>query len=130
MLTNNHIQLDAVAGSDGEDATLLSKSFENFKTPTELSHEKRKITIGLPDVGIYFFYINYLFIRLLIGLWCQQFIKCSILIFYTVEPVKCIVTSIPYALYVYLEVTMHVCGKIITNFVSLYSHFIYSVWGL
>lgn len=53
---------DAVAGPDGEDATLLSKSFVPFKTSTELvSKEKQKIVIGLPDVRIIFF-ISFLFI--------------------------------------------------------------------
>jgi hypothetical protein len=42
--------LDAVAGPDGEDATLLSKPFEPFKTSIELPKEKQKIIIGLPDV--------------------------------------------------------------------------------
>ncbi|CAF0795361.1 unnamed protein product [Rotaria sordida] len=40
---------NAVAGPDDEDATLLSKPFENFKTSNELSKEKKKIIIGLPD---------------------------------------------------------------------------------
>jgi len=52
--------LDAVAGPDGEDATLLSKSFEHFKTSAELPKEKRKIIIGLPDVSIiYFLFVIY-----------------------------------------------------------------------
>ena len=49
----NCFNIDAVAGPDGEDATLLSKPFEPFKTSTELSKEKRKITIGLPDVRLF-----------------------------------------------------------------------------
>ncbi|CAF1128169.1 unnamed protein product [Rotaria sp. Silwood1] len=40
---------NAVAGPDGADATLLSKPFEQFKTSKELSKEKEKIIIGLPD---------------------------------------------------------------------------------
>jgi len=54
FLKNNFLILDAVAGPDGEDATLLPKPFEYFKTSTELSKEKRKIIIGLPDVRISF----------------------------------------------------------------------------
>jgi hypothetical protein len=52
--------LDAVAGPDGEDATLLHKPFEPFKTSNELSKEKRKIIIGLPDVRFIFCLISYL----------------------------------------------------------------------
>jgi hypothetical protein len=50
FLNTNFIILDAVAGPDGEDATLLPKPFESLKTSRELSNEKRKIIIGLPDV--------------------------------------------------------------------------------
>lgn len=42
--------VDAVAGPDGEDATLLPKVYQPLKTSAELPKEKRKITIGLPDV--------------------------------------------------------------------------------
>ncbi|CAF3970493.1 unnamed protein product [Adineta steineri] len=40
---------NAVAGPDNEDATLIPKPFKPLKTSTELSKEKRKIIIGLPD---------------------------------------------------------------------------------
>lgn len=50
----NAIIIDAVAGPDGEDATLLPKSFQPLKTSAELPKEKRKITIGLPDVRFLF----------------------------------------------------------------------------
>lgn len=50
----NSIMIDAVAGPDGEDATLLPKPFQLLKTSTELPKEKRKITIGLPDVRFLF----------------------------------------------------------------------------
>ncbi|CAF1927941.1 unnamed protein product [Rotaria magnacalcarata] len=43
------LTINAIAGPDGEDATLLSKPFEQFQTSTELLKEKKKITIGLPD---------------------------------------------------------------------------------
>ena len=42
---------DAVAGPDGEDATLLPKPFQSFETSAERSTEKRKIIVGLPDVS-------------------------------------------------------------------------------
>ena len=45
-------KLDAVAGPDGEDATLLSKPFEHLKIATELWNEQRKIIIGLTDASI------------------------------------------------------------------------------
>jgi len=56
----NFVILDAVAGPDGEDATLLPKPFESFKTSAELPKEKRKIIIGLPDVGIIFAYLLFI----------------------------------------------------------------------
>jgi hypothetical protein len=51
-LKYNLVILDAVAGPDGEDATLLPKPFEYL----QLSKDKRKIIIGLPDVRIIFSY--------------------------------------------------------------------------
>jgi Asp-tRNA(Asn)/Glu-tRNA(Gln) amidotransferase A subunit family amidase len=60
-LIKNLLILDAVAGPDGEDATLLSEPFEPFKRSAELPKEKRKIIIGLPDVGDAFL-IHYLYI--------------------------------------------------------------------
>jgi len=60
-LEKNFGILDAVAGPDGEDATLSSKPFESFKTTSaELPKEKRKIIIGLPDVRIIFPYLLFL----------------------------------------------------------------------
>ncbi|CAF1037256.1 unnamed protein product [Adineta ricciae] len=40
---------NAVAGSDGADATLSSKPFQALKTSSESSKEKKRIVIGLPD---------------------------------------------------------------------------------
>ncbi|CAF4355432.1 unnamed protein product [Rotaria sp. Silwood2] len=48
-LVNSFDSPDAVAGPDDEDATLLSKPFEYFPTSKELSKDKKKIVIGLPD---------------------------------------------------------------------------------
>ncbi|CAF2636438.1 unnamed protein product [Rotaria sp. Silwood2] len=48
-LVNSFDSPDAVAGPDDEDATLLSKPFEYFPTSKELSKDKKKIIIGLPD---------------------------------------------------------------------------------
>jgi len=51
-LKYNLVILDAVAGPDGEDATLLPEPFEYLQTLSEVSKDKRKIIIGLPDVRI------------------------------------------------------------------------------
>ena len=42
--------LDAVAGPDGEDATLLQQTFQPYQTSAEMPKTTKKITIGLPDV--------------------------------------------------------------------------------
>jgi hypothetical protein len=55
-LKYNLVILDAVAGPDGEDATLLPKPFEYLQTLSERSKDKRKIIIGLPYVRIIFSY--------------------------------------------------------------------------
>lgn len=47
----NQALADAVAGPDGQDATLLSKPFQSFKTLAEQTMEKRKVVIGIPDVS-------------------------------------------------------------------------------
>ena len=52
--------VDAVAGPDERDATLLQQPFQPLKKLRDLPKNTRKITIGLPEVSLHFLLVDVL----------------------------------------------------------------------